>query len=188
MRIVGGARRGLRLAELGPGDPAAQLRPTADRVREAVFNLLQHAPGRPDPVPGARVLDLFAGTGAMGLEALSRGARQAVFVESGAAALRLLRENIARMRAGAAARVLAGDATRLPPCPGAPMTLVFLDPPWGRGLGAAALAAARAGGWIAPGATVAWEEAAPQPAPEGFTELDRRRYGAAWITLFAAPG
>ncbi len=188
MRIVGGARRGLRLAEVGAGDPAAHLRPTSDRVREAVFNLLQNAPDHPDPVPGARVLDLFAGTGAMGLEALSRGAASAVFVESGAAALRLLHENIRRMRAGAQAQVIAGDATRLPPCPGAPATLVFLDPPWGQGSGAAAIASARAGGWIAPGATLVWEEAAPQPAPGGFTERDRRRYGAAWITLFACPG
>src|SRR5690606_3568858 len=110
MRIVGGAQRGLVLA--GPGAGAAKLRPTSDRVRESLFNLLAHGPYG-DPVTGARVLDLFAGTGALGLEALSRGAAAATFVDDGAAALELVRGNIARMRAGDRAQVLARDATRL---------------------------------------------------------------------------
>ncbi|HMR62222.1 RsmD family RNA methyltransferase, partial [Amaricoccus sp.] len=141
MRIIAGRHRGRPLAALGGGDPAAQLRPTSDRVRESLFNLLAHGPyGTPSPPEGRRVLDLFAGTGALGLEALSRGAAQATFVENGAKALGLLRENIARLGAGEATRLLATDATRLGSCPEAPFDLVFLDPPYRRGLGERALA------------------------------------------------
>lgn len=182
MRIIGGSHRGLALAEVGAGDPAAHLRPTSDRVRESLFNLLQHRPGG-DPVPGARVLDLFAGTGALGLEALSRGAAHVTFVDDGVAARALQRRNIERMRAMGATKVWRRDATRLGENRGAPFTLVFLDPPYGAGLGAQALGATRAGGWLAPGALVAWEEAAPQPAPPGFAPADSRRYGETWLTL-----
>jgi 16S rRNA (guanine966-N2)-methyltransferase len=184
MRIVGGAQRGLVLA--GPGARAANLRPTADRVRESLFNLLAHGPYG-DPVPGARVLDLFAGTGALGLEALSRGAEAAVFVDDGPVALDLLRDNIARMRAGERVQVLARDATRLGANPGAAFGLVFLDPPYGRGLGAKALAAAGAGGWLAPGALVVLEERAGEAAAAGLTPLDARRYGDTMIAIFRAP-
>ncbi|MBP7002445.1 16S rRNA (guanine(966)-N(2))-methyltransferase RsmD [Amaricoccus sp.] len=182
MRIVGGSRRGTRLAEPGAGDPAARLRPTSDRAREALFNLLAHGPYG-DPVTGARVLDLFAGTGALGLEALSRGAVHAAFVETGRPALALLAANIARLRAAAETEVIAADATRLGPRKAAPFGLVFLDPPYGRGLGEQALAAARAGGWLAPGALVAWEEGGAVTPPAGFALLDARRYGAATLTL-----
>ena len=184
MRIIGGTHRGLALAELGAGDAAAHLRPTSDRVREALFNLLQHGPAG-DPVPGARVLDLFAGTGALGLEALSRGAAQVTFVDDGAAARALLRRNIEKMRAGGVTKVWRRDATRLGENRGAPFTLAFLDPPYGRDLGAVALAAAVAGGWLAPGATVVWEEATAQPSPPGFAPLDCRRYGDTWLTLLS---
>jgi len=187
MRIIGGSHRGLALAEVGAGDPAAHLRPTSDRVRESLFNLVQHRP-EGDPVPGARVLDLFAGTGALGLEALSRGAAQVTFVDDGAAARALLRRNIERMRAMGSTRVWRRDATRLGENRGAGFTLVFLDPPYGRGLGEAALASAVAGGWLAPGATVVWEESAAQPAPPGFVPLDARRYGETWITLLRREG
>jgi len=175
VRIIGGAHRGRALAGLGKGDAAAHLRPTSDRVREALFNVL--AGGYGDPVPGARVLDLFAGTGALGLEALSRGAASASFVESGRKALGLLRENIARCGAGEAARVLPLDARRPGPNPGAPHDLVFLDPPYGKGLGEAALAAALAGGWIADDALIVWEESAPVAPPEGLRPIEERRYG-----------
>ena len=175
MRIIGGAHRGRALAGLGKGDAAAHLRPTSDRVREALFNVL--AGGYGDPVPGARVLDLFAGTGALGLEALSRGAASASFVESGRKALGLLRQNIARCGAGEAARVLPLDARRPGPNPGAPHDLVFLDPPYGKGLGEAALAAALAGGWIADDALIVWEESAPVAPPEGLRPIEERRYG-----------
>lgn len=188
MRIVGGTRRGLRLAEVGRGDEAARLRPTADRVREAIFNLLQNSPARPDPVPGARVLDLFAGTGALGLEALSRGAATVTFVDDGAAARALLRRNIEKLRAMGVTRVWRRDATRLGQNRDAPYTLVFLDPPYGQGLGTAALASAAAGGWLAPGATVVWEENAPQSPPPGFTLREARRYGDTWLTLLSRTG
>lgn len=177
--------RGLRLAPVGSGGEAARLRPTPDRVREALFNLLTNG-ARGDVVRGARVLDLFAGTGALGIEALSRGAAHATFVEDGAAGLALIRRNLDLARAGGAARVLRRDATRLGPDAGAPFDLVLLDPPYGRSLGERALASAREGGWIAPGAVVAWEEAGPRPAPEGFAPLDARRYGGTHVTLLEA--
>ena len=187
MRIVGGAKRGLKLAEIGEGDAAARLRPTSDRVREAIFNLLQNNPARPDPVPGARVLDLFAGTGALGLEALSRGAARVTFVEDGAAGRALIRRNIELMQAMGATDLFRRDATGLGRNRGAAFAVVFLDPPYGRGLGETALASALEGGWLAPGATVVWEENAPQTPPPGFTALDQRRYGETWITLLQAP-
>jgi 16S rRNA (guanine966-N2)-methyltransferase len=187
MRIVGGAHRGLRLAEVGAGDAAAHLRPSSDRLREALFNLLTQ--GRMgDRVRGARVLDLFAGTGALGLEAWSRGAAQVTFVDSGAAARALIRENVEKLRAMGATRLFRRDATDLGANRGAGFDLVFLDPPYGQGLGERALASARDGGWLAPGAIVVWEEAAPQLPPEGFSVLDRRRYGAAHVTVLEATG
>ncbi len=185
MRIVAGRFRGLALAEVGAGDPAAALRPTSDRVRESLFNLLAHGPyGDPPPPEGRRVLDLFAGTGALGLEALSRGAWQATFVEQGAAALALLRRNVARLQAEEETRVIARDATRLGRNPDLAFDLVFLDPPYGRGLGEKALASALAGGWVARGGLVAWEESVTQTAPPGLTLLDRRRYGETMIAIF----
>lgn len=181
MRIVGGSWRGRKLASLGGGDAAAHLRPTSDRVREALFNILINAHG--DPVTGAHVLDLFAGTGALGLEALSRGAASAVFVDDGRKALGLLRANIDGLQAEA--EILRRDATRL----GASarvFDLVFLDPPYGKGLGARALAAAREGGWLAPGAVVVWEEGSPQDVPQGFERLDVRVYGDTHILILRA--
>lgn len=185
MRIIGGANKGLALASVGKGDAAAHLRPTSDRVRESLFNLLAHAHG--DPVPGARVLDLFAGTGALGLEALSRGAAQVTFIDDGAKARALLRENIEKMRAYGTTKLYRRDATRMGENRGAPFGLIFLDPPYGKGLGARAIASALAGGWIAPGAVIVWEENAPQEAPSGFEVLDRREYGDTHVTILKAP-
>ena len=186
MRIIGGARRGLKLAEVGAGDPAAHLRPTSDRVREAIFNLLVNGP-HGNPLDGARVLDLFAGTGALGLEALSRGAARVAFVDDGAAARALLRRNIEAMQAMGVTDVWRRDATRLGPNRGPGYGLVFLDPPYGKGLGEVALASCRAGGWLAPGAVVVWEERVPPAPPEGFEPLDQRRYGDTVVTLLRAP-
>ena len=185
MRIIGGSRRGLKLAEVGAGDPAAHLRPTSDRVREAIFNLLINAHG--NPVTGARVLDLFAGTGALGLEASSRGATEVVFVDDGARALALLRANIAKLQAEPSTRILRQDATRLPPNPGPAFSLVFLDPPYGKGLGEQALAAAARGGWLAPGAVVVWEEGAAPAVPDSLVQIDQRRYGDTVVTLLRVP-
>jgi 16S rRNA (guanine966-N2)-methyltransferase len=184
MRIIGGNRRGLKLAEVGEGDAAAHLRPTSDRVREAIFNLLINAHG--NPVVGARVLDLFAGTGALGLEALSRGAAEATFVDDGAKALALIKANIAKMRAEEDCRVLRQDARKLGANTGAGFGLVFLDPPYGKGLGEVALAAARTGGWLAPEAMVVWEEGAASTVPEGFVLVDQRKYGDTIVTLLRA--
>lgn len=183
MRIVGGVHRGRALAGLGRGDPAAHLRPTSDRVRESLFNILAGY-GRPQ---GARVLDLFAGSGALGLEALSRGAATATFVETGRPALRLLHENIRRCGAADAARVVTRDARRPRPSPGPAHDLVFLDPPYGKGLGEAALGAALSGGWIDPGALIVWEESARVTPPEGLRMLEERRYGDTMITFLEAP-
>ncbi|MDJ1015386.1 MAG: 16S rRNA (guanine(966)-N(2))-methyltransferase RsmD [Paracoccaceae bacterium] len=182
MRIVGGRFRGLRLAEVGKGDRSAHLRPTSDRVRESLFNLLTNG-ALGDVVTGAVALDLFAGTGALGLEALSRGATRAVFVDDGRVAQRLIAENLAKARAEDRARVLKRDAVRLPRNDGEAATLVFLDPPYGRGLGEKALEIAAKGGWIAPGAVVVWEENAPQEAPQGFESLDTRAYGETHLTM-----
>jgi len=180
MRIVGGRLRGRALA----APRSAAIRPTADRLRETVFNVLVHAYG--DPVTDARVLDLFAGTGALGLEALSRGAAFALFVDEGAEARALIRENIAALGLGGVSRIFRRDATRLGSAhPLAPFTLVFLDPPYGQGLAQQALAAARAGQWLAPNALIVVEEAATVDfaAPEGFDELERRRYDDSALIL-----
>ncbi|MCV2867860.1 16S rRNA (guanine(966)-N(2))-methyltransferase RsmD [Defluviimonas sp. WL0002] len=186
MRIIGGSRRGLKLAEVGAGDEAAHLRPTTDRVREAIFNLLLNA-GRGDPVTGARVLDLFAGTGALGLEALSRGAARVAFVDDGAAARALLRRNIEKMQAMGVTDVWRRDATRLGPNRGPGYGLVFLDPPYGKKLGEAALASALAGGWLVPRALVVWEEGAAPDVPQDFELIDQRRYGDTVVTILRAP-
>jgi 16S rRNA (guanine966-N2)-methyltransferase len=186
MRIIGGASRGLKLAEVGAGDAAAHLRPTSDRVRESIFNLLLNG-GHGNPVQGARVLDLFAGTGALGLEALSRGAARVTFVDDGAAARALLRANIEKMRSMGVTDVYRRDATQMGPNRGAGFGLIFLDPPYGKGLGEAALASCLAGGWIAPGAVIVWEENTPPVPPPGVDLLDQRRYGDTLITLLKAP-
>lgn len=181
MRIIGGQHRGLTLAAVGKGDAAAHLRPTSDRVRESLFNVLQG--GRfGSPLNGARVLDVFAGTGALGLEALSRGAAFVTFADSGRVAQKLIAENIAKCKRGADTQILTCDATKLPPAD-VPCDLIFADPPYGQGLGAAGLRTAKAAGWIADTALIVLEENAAMPAPPGFRNLDQRRYGDTWITL-----
>jgi len=173
MRIVGGRLRGRSLK--GPASPG--IRPTADSLRESLFNILLHAYG--DPVSGARVLDLFAGTGALGLEALSRGAAFALFVDDRADARALIRAHVEALGLGGVTRIFRRDATRLGPAhPVEPFSLVFLDPPYGRRLAEQALASARDGGWLLPQALIVVEEAADArfAAPEGFTEIERRRY------------
>lgn len=184
MRVVGGRLRGRSLS--GPSSQA--IRPTADRLREALFNILVHAYG--DPVTGARVLDLFAGTGALGIEALSRGAVFTLFVDDGAEARALLRENVAALGLGGVTRVFRRDATKLGPAhPIEPFSLIFLDPPYGRELAATALQSARDGGWLAPTALVVVEESvkAGFVAPEGFTEKERRRYDDTEFVILEGP-
>lgn len=173
MRIVGGQHRGRSLA--GPKSQA--VRPTADRLRESLFNILVHAYG--DPVTGARVLDLFAGTGALGLEALSRGAAFVLFVDDGAEARALMRQNVETLGAAGVTRIFRRDATKLGDVhPNEPFSLVFLDPPYGRGLAEKALASARDGGWLTKDALIVVEESteAGFTAPQGFEEIERRDY------------
>ena len=186
MRIIGGRSRGLHLAPVGAGDEAAHLRPTTDRVREAMFNLLVNG-GYGNPLAGARVLDLFAGTGALGLEALSRGATHVSFVDDGAVARSLIKRNIALMRAESATEILRCDATRLPDNRGPAFSMVFLDPPYAMGLAELALASCRKGNWLAPGALVIWEEGRAPAVFPGFDRLDQRKYGDTIVTILRAP-
>jgi 16S rRNA (guanine966-N2)-methyltransferase len=180
MRVVGGRLRGRMLAA-----PQSQsVRPTADRLREALFNILVHA--YDDPIAGARVLDLFAGTGALGIEAVSRGAAFALFVDDGAEARALIRENVAALGLGGTTRIFRRDATRLGPVyPLEPFDIAFLDPPYGRGLAEQALVSAQSGGWLKPGALVLVEEAVDSKfaAPPGLVELQRRRYRTTELTV-----
>ncbi|MGB8400734.1 16S rRNA (guanine(966)-N(2))-methyltransferase RsmD [Bradyrhizobium sp.] len=173
MRVVGGRLKGRSLAS----PSSREIRPTADRLRESVFNILVH--GYDDPIQDARVLDLFAGTGALGIEAISRGAEFTLFVDNGAEARALLRNNVEALGLGGVTKVYRRDATNLGPAhPLEPFSLVFLDPPYGKGLGEKALISLRDGGWLTPGALLVVEEAeaAAFAAPEGFEELERRVY------------
>ena len=174
MRIVGGRFRGRPL--VGPHSRA--IRPTSDRLRETLFNVLTHA--YVDPISGARVIDLFAGTGALGLEALSRGADFALFVDKEGEARALLRENVERLGLGGQTRIFRRDAAALgdaPPGPG--FNLAFLDPPYGVGLAESALASLQRGGWLADGALCIVEEEASVALtpPQGFALLERRQQG-----------
>jgi len=183
VRIVAGAWRGLSLAS----PPGAATRPTADRVRQALFDMLLHAPwGGRDLLEEAEVLDAFAGTGALGLEALSRGAAHATFLERDRTALAVLGANIERCRAGTRATVLAADATRPPP--GRPCSLVFLDPPYRQSLVAAALAALAGAGWIAPQAVVVAETAREEAIALPATLLAERAHGAAGLSVWRLSG
>ena len=173
MRVVGGRLRGRTLA----GPKSSAIRPTADRLRESLFNILVHA--YDDPITGARALDLFAGTGALGIEALSRGASFTLFVDDGAQACALLRENVTALGLGGVTRIFRRDATKLGAAhPVEPFSLVFVDPPYGQGLADAALVSARDGGWLVPEALIVVEETskAAFAPPQGFSELERRAY------------
>ena len=179
MRIIAGTHRGRRLEE--PADD--RIRPTADRIREALFSILTH---RLDGFDGKQVLDGFAGTGALGLEALSRGAATAAFLEKDRNALALCRRNAASLQLADRAQFLMGDATR-PPRAAAPCDLILLDPPYGQGLGSQALAALDAAGWVSSAtiAVIESDKSAPEIAPPGFTVLDERDYGRTRLMLLA---
>jgi 16S rRNA (guanine966-N2)-methyltransferase len=177
MRVVGGRLRSRPIAGPKSEGKSEGLRPTADRLRESLFNILAHAYG--DPVTGARVLDLFAGTGALGIEAISRSAAYVLFVDEGVEARALLRDNTEALGLGGVSRIFRRDATRLGPVhPLEPFALCFLDPPYRKGLAEKALTSARDGGWLVPGALVVVEEAtdAAFKAPGGYEELERRAY------------
>ena len=184
MRIIAGRWKGRALS----APPGLTTRPTSDRARQAIFDQLWHAPWAGRAVfENAVVLDGFAGTGAMGLEALSRGAAQAFFMEQDSAALAALRANIAACKAGDACRVMAGDVTALPPA-ATPCNLVFLDPPYGKGLVPRALGALQAKGWIAPGALIIVETGRDEAAVmlPGFEVVSTRDHGAARLSALRA--
>lgn len=184
MRIVGGRLGGRPLA--GPKPGIGSIRPTSDRLRESLFNVLFHGYG--EALEGARVLDLFAGTGALGFEALSRGAGFALLVDDGTEARGIIRENQMALGLAGFSRIFRRDATKLGPITGmAPFGLVFCDPPYRKGLGEKALLSAREGGWLEPDALIVLEEAADAEIslPAGFEELERRNYGEARVMVLS---
>ena len=183
MRIVSGEFRGKTLA----APEGSATRPTSDRARQAIFNILEHAAWGPE-LRDARVIDLFAGSGALGLEAMSRGAAYCLFVETDEAARGAIRTNLDTLNLLGAGRVHRRDATDLGPRPatdGAAFDLAFLDPPYGKGLGEKALAGLLAGGWLAKGALCVLERGAdePDPAIAGFETIDVRRWGPAAVSF-----
>ena len=192
MRVVGGTLRGRRLV----APPGQGTRPTTDRVRESLFNILEHGDA---PLGGARVLDLFAGSGALGIEAISRGAAFCLFVETGAAARGAIRENTEALGLNGVTRLHRRSATSLgtrPPGMGEPFTLAFLDPPYGQGLIEATLPGLKAGGWLADGARLVCEQPKGEAPPraDGLTLTDERAFGdtlmrfATFETTGEAPG
>ncbi len=182
MRVVGGRFKGLALH----APKGSDIRPTSDRLREAVFNILAHA--YDDAVDGARVLDVFAGTGALGLEALSRGARSAVFIDISAEARALIRRNLEAAGIMGLARISKRDAAHLGPAgQQGGFTLAFLDPPYGRNLADKALKSLAKGGWLADGALVLVEERSGVDIhlPPGYRERERRPYGDTEILILS---
>ena len=182
MRIIGGRLKGLSLAPVAKGRFERRLRPTSARARTVMFDLLTHG-ARGNLVENARVLDLFAGTGALGLEAVSRGAGCAVFVENWTGAVRVIEQNIARAGLTSGVRLLRRDAARLGAVDGQAFTLVFLDPPYDSGLGERAVRSALAGGWIGAGTIVAAEGSSPLHLPGLLAPIADRRVGPAWIVV-----
>jgi 16S rRNA (guanine966-N2)-methyltransferase len=187
MRIVGGRHRGRPL--LAP--PGDTVRPTSDRAREALFNILSHGRLAADGIPfaGAAVLDAFAGTGAVGLEALSRGAAEAVFFEQNPEALAVLRKNVERLGESDCVQIMPGDATR-PPRAGLRCAVAFIDPPYRSGLAGPALEALDRAGWLGPDALAILELGKREDLvpPAGFTPVDERLYGAARLVFLRRDG
>jgi 16S rRNA (guanine966-N2)-methyltransferase len=180
MRIIAGSHKGRALV----APKGRNTRPTADRTRESLFNKLAHASWS-DGIAGKRVLDLFAGSGALGFEAMSRGAVFCLFVETDAGARGAIRDNVEALQLWGAARIHRRDATALGEKPanlGAPFDLVFLDPPYGQGLGERALARLLEGGWLTPDAVAVLEVGVEEnPDTPGWERLDEGSYGAARV-------
>lgn len=182
MRIVGGKFKGTRLNP--PPLQDSSIRPSSDFFRESLFNILTHFKHR-DPIENARVLDLFSGTGALGLEALSRGAEYCLFVDKSAQARNLIRKNLQKLELVDKADIAAYDATQLHLPPAKPFDLLFLDPPYRKNLAIPALESTAQKGWLTPGALCCLEEdvQAPLRIPKGFQEYTKRRYGKSQLFL-----
>ncbi len=182
MRVVAGRLKGKPLrAPAGEGT-----RPTSDRLRESLFNILVHGRAAAASIDDARVLDLFAGSGALGIEAMSRGAAFCLFVDEDAGARGAIRDNCSALGLNGTTKIFRRDATDLGPLERfQPFTLAFLDPPYGKGLGERALASASIGGWLAPGAVCVLEERAHAEivVPEGFEAIETRAQGLGAVTF-----
>lgn len=187
MRIGAGRLRGLKLAPIGAASRNAGLRPTSSKLRASIFDLLMHGP-HGDLVTNSRFLDLFAGTGAVGLEAVSRGAAHAMLVERDSDALRVLKRNVLLSGLDESVSVLKADAARLRPGRTKAFDVVFVDAPYGRGFEAKALESATAGGWIAANGVAVVEAPDPFPVPDGMKTITRRRYGHTAVTLLRRSG
>ena len=186
MRITGGTLRGRALAE----PPDNRVRPTSDKVRQAIFNILAHNDFGFE-LEGAKVIDVFAGTGALGLESLSRGASFALFVDDSAESRALIRRNVEALNLTGATKIWRRDAADMGPLgagAGGPFTLAFLDAPYRKGLTERALASLGAGGWLAPGALAIAETAADETVetPDGYTRRDARSYGETAVHIYSA--
>lgn len=183
MRIIGGRFKGHPLTSVGKGDPSAHLRPTTDRVRESLFNILQG--GRyGEVIEGAHVLDIFAGTGALGLEALSRGASHVTFIENGRTSLRILEQNIAKLQVTPETTVHKRDALKLSGTASKQAELVFLDPPYGKGLAPKVLEKLRTAGWVAKDALVIVEDDTALNSVDGYSHLESRKFGQSFMNFF----
>ncbi len=182
MRVVAGKFKGHKLASLDKVNMAARLRPTTDRLRETFFNILTNG-NLGNLVTDARVLDLFAGTGALGIEAVSRGAHSATLIDNGRDASYIIKKNLALLGNPKNIFFRQIDATRLPPNPDHPYTLLFLDPPYGTQLCPSVLYSAQLNGWLDPCAIILCEENAPVSPPTGFQDIDKRKFGGTCLTL-----
>lgn len=185
MRIIAGKYKGRKLTALSKGNAQAHLRPTTDRVRESLFNILING-GFGEVFEGGRALDLFAGTGALGIEAFSRGAHTVWMIDSGRKASDLINKNLSLLDQPEGMVFKKFNACKLPAFTKEPFNLVFLDPPYGQNLGGYALKNAVQKGWIAPEALIVWEESAPMDAFMDFEVLDRRQFGDTFVTILRA--
>lgn len=181
MRIIGGKWRGRRLTNFPKSNLFSALRPTTDRVRETIFNILEH--GLVFDFRGARVLDLFCGTGALGFEALSRGAEIGCFIDSGKGSLRLVRNNKLILDANLEATIIEQDLTKLNQNDGLPYDLIFLDPPYGKRLGEHVLRLAIKKDWVSKDAVIVWEERNEVSPPEEFQLIKTRSIGNSCLSF-----